>query len=62
MNLTTTPRALVAALAVAGAALGFASAAEAAPTVETSATTLAHAADQEPVELNEDGHPDLGED
>ncbi|MFD0370625.1 hypothetical protein [Streptomyces sp. NPDC059071] len=61
MNLTTTTRSLVAAVALAGGVLGFAAAtAQAAP---ASATAVAHAEDgPEPVELNELGLPDLLED
>ncbi|MGW4702733.1 hypothetical protein [Streptomyces sp. NPDC004285] len=61
MNLTTIPRTLVAALAVAGALLGFAGPAQAAATAGA-VTAVAPMDGPEPVELDELGLPDLLED
>ncbi|MFI8961552.1 hypothetical protein ACIGO8_05500 [Streptomyces sp. NPDC053493] len=69
MNLSTTSRALVAALALTGAVLGFAATAVAAPAAPAGSAAVAVAVavaheheGPEPVELNEQGQPDLQED
>ncbi|MFI8826980.1 hypothetical protein [Streptomyces sp. NPDC053431] len=62
MNLSTTSRALLAALALTGAVAGFASAAQAATPAAATASAVAHEEGPEPVELNEAGLPDLQED
>ncbi|WP_426362803.1 hypothetical protein [Streptomyces sp. E-08] len=61
MNLSTIPRTLVAALAVAGAFLGLAGTAQAAATAGA-VTTVAPVDGPEPVELDEPGLSDLLED
>ncbi|MFF8379957.1 hypothetical protein ACF07V_27940 [Streptomyces sp. NPDC015661] len=62
MNLTALPRTLVAALAVTGALLGFADAAQAATTTAGAVAAVAPMDGPEPVELDELGLPDLLED
>ncbi|MFC8505012.1 hypothetical protein ACFU3J_00565 [Streptomyces sp. NPDC057411] len=65
MNLSTIPRVLVSALALAGAAVGFAAQtaqpAQAAP-ASAEATATVQADEPEPVEIGEDGKPDHTED
>ncbi|WP_369143027.1 hypothetical protein [Streptomyces sp. R44] len=62
MNLTSLPRTLLAALAVTGAFLGFAGPAQAAPATAGAVATIAPLDGPEPVELDEQGLPDLLED
>ncbi|GAA2787082.1 hypothetical protein [Streptomyces showdoensis] len=64
MNLTTLPRVLVSALALTGAALGFAAQTAQATAPESADASVTHrvAEDPEPVEVGEDGRADLSED
>ncbi|MEV5968553.1 hypothetical protein [Streptomyces sp. NPDC051921] len=62
MNLTTTSRALVAALALTGGLLGFASAAQAATPGAAAANAVTLEDGPEPLELDEEGLVDLLED